>query len=168
MEIFKDIKGYEGLYQVSNMGNVKSLNKRKGRILKPQKDSDGYLQVNLYKQGKLKHHKIHRLVAQAFIDNPNNYEEVNHRDEDKTNNNVTNLEWCTRLYNHNYGTINQRIAESNINHPKTSKQVLCVETGLIYPSTMEVQRQFGFRNVHISSACNGKLKKAYGYTWRYV
>lgn len=157
MEIFKDIKGYEGLYQVSNMGNVKSLgnggSNSKEKILKPQKNYKNYLFVGLWKQGKRKFYLIHRLVAEAFINNPNNYEEVNHRDEDKTNNTIENLEWCTHFYNCNYSQ---------------SKQVLCVETGIVYPSTIEVERQLGFANSHISSACTGRLKTAYGYTWRYI
>ena len=167
-EEFRDIAGYEGLYEVSNLGNVKSLNKRKGRILKPSKEKTDYLRVCLSKQGVEKKYLVHRLVAQAFIDNPNNLTEINHKDEDKQNNRVDNLEWCNRCYNINYGTRNQKVGESNTNHPNESKQVLCLETGKIYPSTMEVQRQLGFAQGHISSACNGKLKQAYGYTWRYV
>lgn len=165
MEIYKEIEGYEGIYQVSNYGNVKSLGNdktRKEKVLKPQKHNYGYLMVSLNKQGKHKLHFVHRLVAEAFIDNPNNYEEVNHKDEDKTNNSVINLEWCTRLYNHNYGTINQRIAESR------SKPVICLETGKIYPSLKEVQRQLGFSQGNISNVCNGKQQTAYGFHWKYV
>ena len=168
-EEYKDIEGYEWLYQVSNYGNVNSLNyyrsgkeKKlkpiKEKILKLTKDKDGYLYVGLYQQGKQKAHKVHRLVAQAFIDNPNNYPQVNHKDEDKTNNHVTNLEWCTRSYNINYGTRNEKI----------SKQVMCIETGLVYPSTMEVERQLGFAQSHISMCCRGKRKTAYGFHWKYV
>lgn len=160
IEIFKEIEGYEN-YQVSNYGSVKSLGNgktRKEKVLKPFNTTKGYLQVELSKQGKRKNYYVHRLVAQAFLQNPNNYEEVNHKDEDKTNNHVTNLEWCDRKYNINYGTLKEKI----------SKQVLCVETGVVYPSTMEVQRQLGFAQTNISKCCNGKLKQAYGYTWRYV
>lgn len=171
MEIFKDIEGYEGLYQISNLGNVKSLNygrTGKEKILKPVKNKYGYLCVGLHKQEKLKTFNIHRLVAKVFIENPNNLPQVNHKDEDKTNNAVENLEFCTREYNLAYGTHNQRSAESRINHPKQSKQVLCVETGKIYPSTRDVARQLGFSQGNISQCCNGKLKQAYGYTWKYV
>lgn len=164
-EIFKEIEGYENLYQISDQGTVKALGNdrtRKDRILKPAKDKKGYLVVGLSKQGKLKTHRVHRLVAQAFIPNPQNLEQVNHKDEDKTNNQLTNLEWCTRLYNNNYGTRNKRIAESR------SKQVLCVETGKIYHSIKEVHRQLGLSRGNISSACNGKLKEAYGYHWRFI
>lgn len=163
MEIFKDIKGYEGLYQVSNLGNVKALgnggsNASKERILKPAKDKKGYLMVWLCKEGKRKMCKVHRLVGMVFLSNPNNLPEINHRDEDKTNNNVTNIEWCDRGYNVNYGTRNQKV----------SKQVLCVETNKIYPSTMEVQRELGFANQNISKCCNGKCKTYKGFHWQYV
>lgn len=165
MEIYKDIVGYEGLYQVSNLGNVKSLgnNKtRKDKILKPAKHSKGYLIVCLSKQGKHKLHKIHRLVAQAFIQNPNNYQQINHKDENPANNQVNNLEWCDCQYNINYGTRNQRVADS------LCKQVLCIETGVVYKSIMEVEKQLGFNNSYISNACNGRCKQAYGYTWKFV
>ena len=171
MEIWKDIEDYENLYQISSLGRVKSLGNdktRKEKILKPAKDKDGYLYVGLSKQGKIKYYKVHRLVAMAFIENPNNYPIINHKDEDKTNNAVENLEFCDAKYNLNYGTRNIRVAESNINNPNRSKKVLCVETGKIYPSTNEVYRQLGFFQQNISSACRGKYKQAYGYTWRYV
>lgn len=96
-EIWKDIKEYEGLYQISNLGNVKSL--KRNKLLKPIKDKDGYLCVTLYKMCKLKEKKVHRLVAQTFILNPENKPQVNHIDGNKQNNVVNNLEWCTRLEN---------------------------------------------------------------------
>ena len=171
IEIFKDVKGYEGLYQISNVGNVKSLGNdktKKEKILKPAKNHKGYLFVGLCKQGKQKNHYIHRLVAQAFIDNPNNLEQINHKNEIKTDNRVENLEWCTPKQNNNYGTHNQRSAANRINHPKRSKQVLCVETGKVYPSAHQVERELGFAKSNIVNVCNGKLKQAYSYTWRYV
>lgn len=162
MEIYKDIEGYEQLYQISNYGNVKSLKYNKEKILKPAKLKNGYLQVTLCKEEKRKQHYIHRLVGEAFIDNPNNYKQVNHKDENPANNNVSNLEWCTNEYNINYGTRNQRVAE------KTSKQVLCLETGVIYPSTQEVERQLGFLQCNISRCCTGKYKQAYGFHWSFL
>lgn len=170
-EIWKDVKGYEGCYQVSNFGNVKSLNYMKTgkeKVLKVRKDKYGYLTVNLSKDGKKKHYTVHRLVATAFLPNPNNLLQVNHIDEDKTNNTVFNLEWCSNEYNHKYGTINKRIAISNTNHPKKSKKVICVETGKIYPSTHQVQRELGFSRGNISSVCAGRYKTAYGFHWRYT
>ena len=138
MEEWRDIKGYEGLYQVSSLGRVKSLkdshDNYREKILKPG-NVRGYLHVNLYKDTKRKTYRIHRLVAEAFISNPNNYEEVNHKDEDKTNNCVSNLEWCTREYNMSYGTINKRISENHklsgrykgSKNPKSHK-VICITT----------------------------------------
>ena len=160
-EEWRDIVGYEN-YQVSNLGRLKSLKYGKERILKPQKDKYKYSIVSLCKQGKVKTYKVHRLVAQAFIDNPNNLPQVNHKDEDKTNNASSNLEFCDAKYNSNYGTRNQRAAE------KTSKQVLCVETGEIYPSTHQIERELGFSQGNISSACTGERKTCGGYRWRYI
>jgi len=129
VEIWKDIPEYEGLYQVSNFGNIKSLKRtimcrcknqykefsleytREEKIIKGRKDKDGYLLVNLCKNGKHKNHRIHRLVAQAFIINPNNYKEINHKNENKQDNNIYNLEWCDSKYNSNYGTRIERIKE---------------------------------------------------------
>ena len=105
-EIWKDIKGYEGIYQVSNFGRIKSSYTK--RILKGGKNKAGYLLVGLYKQGVLSRKSIHRLVAEAFIPNPDNKPEVNHIDENKTNNMVSNLEWMTAKENINHGTRNER------------------------------------------------------------
>ena len=115
-EMWKDIPGYERLYQVSNLGNVRSLNyNRTGEIklLKQSTNKHEYKLVSLCKNGKTKTCKVHRLVAIAFIPNPNNLPIINHKDEDKTNNNVNNLEWCTYEYNVNYGTRNERTGESH-------------------------------------------------------
>lgn len=116
-EEWKDIKGYEGLYQVSNLGRVRSLSRYvkhrtiyilKGKLLKQRTRGKGYLAVTLCKNSKLKHYYVHRLVAEAFIPNPNNLPQVNHKDENKSNNCVDNLEWCDDKYNTNYGTRNER------------------------------------------------------------
>ena len=129
IEEWRDIKGYEKLYQVSNLGRVKSLPKfhrtskfyssigymSKEKILKPLKQSCNYLQVDLCDiNGKRRKKYIHKLVAEAFIPNPNNYEYVNHKDEKKTNNKIDNLEWCSFDYNLNYGTRNTRIKISHL------------------------------------------------------
>lgn len=121
-EIWKDIKNYEGLYQVSNLGNVRSLNRivscniknnnkaiKKGKILKPNKKRNGYLQVCLLNKQKRKYCNIHRLVAETFIPNLNHLSQVNHIDENKDNNCVDNLEWCSPKYNCNFGTRNSKI-----------------------------------------------------------
>ena len=101
MEEWKNIIGYEGLYEVSDIGNVRNV--RRNTLLKLTKTNYGYIQVSLYKNGIKTGLKVHRLVAEAFIPNPDNLPQVNHKDEDRTNNNVTNLEWCTAKYNSNYG-----------------------------------------------------------------
>lgn len=114
-EVWKDIKGYEGLYMVSSFGNVKSLNYRRSGIaknLKLKNTTNGYKAVILAKEGKHKDRMVHRLVAEAFIPNPKNLPQVNHKDEDKHNNRVENLEWCTAKYNSNYGTGKERMAKS--------------------------------------------------------
>ena len=122
-EIWKDIQGYEGIYQVSSHGRVRSLDRivvrpngngdyfAKGKIIYVVLTKHGYNEVHLHKDNKTKIYKVHRLVAQAFIKNPNNLPCVNHIDENKTNNNVNNLEWCTYKYNNNYGTKKNRQGE---------------------------------------------------------
>ena len=117
-EIWKDIEGYEGYYQVSNKGRIKGIRLMyqytEERILKPfsNQKGRGYLKVKLIKNGTGKYAYVHRLVALAFIDNPNHYTEVNHKDENPKNNTVENLEWCTRSYNMSYGTIQDRRREA--------------------------------------------------------
>ena len=106
-EIWKDIVGYEGLYQVSNLGNVKRINFfKKERFVIPCSKGSGYLYVSLSKNNKQKNFYIHRLVATAFIENPDNLPVINHKDENRSNNIVDNLEWCTQKYNCNYGLHN--------------------------------------------------------------
>ena len=164
-EIWKNIEGYEGLYQVSNLGRVKSLRFGKERILKPGNNVQGYLHVILLKNGERKWCSIHRLVAQTFIPNPDNLSDINHKDEVKTNNSVQNLEWCSAKYNCNFGTRNQRISE------KTSKPVLqfTKDGELIreWKSATDVQRNLGYDNSHISKCCNEKRKSANGFIWKY-
>ena len=101
MEEWKNVIGYEGLYEVSNIGNVKNV--RRNTLLKLSKTNDGYIQVSLYKNGIRTGLRVHRLVAEAFLPNPDNLTQVNHKDENKTNNNVDNLQWCDAKYNTNYG-----------------------------------------------------------------
>jgi hypothetical protein len=131
-EIWKDIEGYEGYYSISNYGNVKSLEriikskngvirKRKEMLLKPNIDKDGYYTITLTKNSNPKTFKIHRLVGTAFIDNPNNFPMINHKDENKQNNYFENLEWCDSKYNNNYGTIRERMSKSHIGIGKGKK-----------------------------------------------
>lgn len=176
IENWKAIAGYEGLYEVSNKGRVKSLgnNKtRKEKILKQARNCCGYLFVGLSKDGKVKHTFVHRLVAEAFIPNPNNLETINHKDEVKTNNAASNLEWMSQKDNINYGTRNKRVSEANINHPSLSKQVQMFDkqTGELlatFSSTMEASRVIGIYHSSICACCNGKLKSSGGYVWKYL
>lgn len=132
MEIWKDIDGYEGLYQVSNHGRIKSLERTyysgnghntkkvcKEKILKPRKTRTGYCRVAFKTNGKNKDFYIHRLVAMHFLDNPKQYPDINHKDEIKSNNHIDNIEWCSRKYNCNYGTRNKRLSEINIEYRKS-------------------------------------------------
>ena len=135
MEIWRDIKGYEGIYQISNKGRVKSLHYGKEKILSPSKHS-GYFFVRLFKKGeKPKEFDIHRLVAQAFLPNPDNLPIVNHKDENKLNNNVENLEWCNSEYNLNYGNRNERV---NIARKKHRKKIVCVESNEIFNGSKDI------------------------------
>ena len=169
-EIWKTIEGYPN-YKVSNMGNVKSLNYRntgKEEILKPNK-SRGYLKVRLCKDGKIKPMQLHRLVALAFVQNDSIFNtDVNHKNECKTDNRACNLEWCDATYNNNYGNRKEKVSKANTNHPKISKPVKCIETDIVYPSTREIQRHFGFAHQNITKCCNGKLKSAYKLHWEYA
>ena len=172
VEIWKDIVGYEGLYKVSNKGNVYSVERinsqgRKwgGQTLKLLLDKIGYIRVNLCKDGRIKNVTVHRLVAEMFIPNPNNYPEVNHRDEDKTNNCVENLEWCTREYNVNYGTAKKRMANTNSIPVKGVNK----ETGEeIYLKSMAEGILYGFNPKRISDVCLGKQHIHNGYSFQKI
>ena len=172
-EVWKDVKGYEGLYEVSTMGRVKSL--RSGKILKPAKNKNGYLRVDLYKDGKQKHFLVHRLVAEAFLGNPDNKPCVNHLSEVKTSNHYSNLEFCTQKENLNWGTRTERaakaISKALTNRKDQSKPVVGIDpdTGKVvveFPSTREAGRN-GYDQGHVSKCCNGKKKTSYGFIWRY-
>jgi 16S rRNA A1518/A1519 N6-dimethyltransferase RsmA/KsgA/DIM1 with predicted DNA glycosylase/AP lyase activity len=162
----KDIKGFEGLYSVTSCGKVYSHISE--RFLIPQKKKSGYFVVNLCRDGKIYQISLHRIVAEAYIPNPNNYEQVNHINEIKSDNYIRNLEWCDAKYNANFGTRNKRISEKQTNNTKMSRKVLCVETGETFPSTHEVERKLGIYHSEISKCCNGKRKTAGGYTFEYV
>ena len=169
-EIWKDIKDYEGLYQVSNWGRVKSLNYRhtgKEMVLQLNKTKYGYLLVCLYKDGKCKYFSVHRLVAEAFIPNPLNLPCVNHINENKQDNLVTNLEYCTTAYNNSFGTRLERVAKKNykpiLQYTKTGEFIR------EWASIIEVKRKLGLGNSNgnISNCCLKKLKSAYGYVWKF-
>ncbi len=130
MEIWKDIGGYEGLYQVSNYGNVRSI-KKDPYVLKGDYQSNGYRRVYLWKDGGKENLLVHRLVALSFLPNPNGYTDINHIDEDKANNRLENLQWCTHRYNMNYGNVRKKISEANKGRTLTDAQrKLCALSAL--------------------------------------
>lgn len=176
---------YEGLYKVSNLGKILSLNyKRTGKpdLMNPGTDKDGYLVVQLWKNGEYKNCLVHRLVAETFLPNPDNLPEVNHIDENKTNNFVflnedgsinkekSNLEWKTHRDNCNHGTRNERMRET-LTNGKLSKPVIQLSlTGDFireWPSTKEIERQLGFDFSTVAKCCRGERKTAYGFIWMY-
>lgn len=183
---WRDIEGYEGLYQVSSLGEVRSMDRIvkskgdlmqriRGRIIKPTIQRKGRCSIALHKDGQLKNYMVHRLVAKAFIpnDDPENKTQVNHKDENQSNNRVDNLEWCDAKYNINYGTGRARMAEKLING-KNSRPVLQYtldgEFVREWPSTMEIERQLGIFNTQISACCLKRygFKSAGGYMWQYA
>jgi len=176
-EIWKPINQYEGLYEVSNLGNVRSLDKiaftkagwkraYKGRMIKPKKHNGGYSTIILHRDGKTQTRTIHRLVAEAFLPNPNNYPEVNHIDENKTNNAVSNLEWCTRIQNQHHGTaiersnLKQRIPFYQIDH----------EGHIVkrWDGFKVLQRDGQFQRCEVSKCCRGLRDTYKGYRWEYA
>ena len=164
-EYWKDKKDYEGHYQVSNFGKVKSIKFGKEKILKLNKDKDGYLQVTLCKNNIKKVYKVHRLVAEAFIDNPDNLPCVNHKDENKLNNNVNNLEWCDRLYNVRYGTGIERRSK------KRSKTVLQYDlNGNLIKEWISVNDagRNGYSQGNVAACCRGERKTHKGFRWSYI
>lgn len=184
VEIWKDIKDYEGLYQISDRGNVKSLNYNKTgkeKLLKKGKDDDGYLYVVLYFHGERKHHKIHRLMCKCFLENIENKEQVNHKNGIKSDNAIENLEWCTHTENQRHAwNTGLKKALTGEKHPLYNKH------GIDHTSSKEIDR-YTKDNVYIdtfinakiasqilninysciSMCCNGKRNTAGGFIWKY-
>lgn len=162
-EIWRKIKNYQN-YEISNLGRARSLNCGRERILKTRKHPSGYELINI----KGKTYKIHKLVAEAFIPNPYDYKEINHKDEDKLNNRVDNLEWCNRKYNCNYGSLPKKVAE------RFSKPVFLIDIKselkpmMFFESAMQAERLFGIDHSSIIKCCRGKVKTAGGYEWHYL
>ena len=162
-EIWKDIPEYEGKYQASNLGRIKSLNYNgtgKEKLLSIQKTGN-YNHIILNKNGKKKNYSIQKLIALTFIPNPNNYKEINHKDENTRNNHVDNLEWCTHTYNINYGTRKAKVKEKlsiKINQYDLKNNFIktwdCMNDAIRY-----------YKNIHIHDVCKGKRKTASGYKW---
>ena len=154
----KDIKGYEGLYAITSCGKVWSY--RSSKFLKPEQTINGYLRVSLAKKQKYRHCLIHRLVAQAYLENPNGLPQVNHKDENKTNNCLSNLEWISTAANINYGTRNEKI----------SKTIYCIELNKTFKSLNAASRELKIPSPCICNVLKhrGYRKTAGGYHWRYV
>ena len=168
-EIWKDIPNYEGIYKISNLGRLKSFRAYnsftkgyyyKEKIIKGKIDNNGYVMVCLVKNGQYKYCRIHRLVAEAFIDNPNNYPIINHKDENKQNNIVSNLEWCTYLYNNTYGNKNKKISKAIIQYD--------LEDNFIkeYPSINEAGRQNNIPHTSILYALKHTEGITHNYKWK--
>ena len=172
-EIWKDVEGYEGRYQISNLGRVKSFaqDTKNGKIKIGNLNFDGYLCILLYdRMGNKKWYPVHRLVAGAFIPNPEGFKQVNHKDEIKTNNCVENLEWCTSYYNIHYGTRNARTAQANRCCPTTSKQVYSIDeygNKEYFDSICEAERQTGNNHALIVRNLKGRSKTCGKRQWFY-
>lgn len=184
-EVWKDVYGYIGIYMVSNTGKIKALPKvspiynggyciHDEIILKGNPIGKGYLQVKLHKNGKGECKLIHKIVAEHFIDNPNNLPFVNHKDENKQNNCSNNLEWCTQKYNTNYGTANARRVASRdyfVLAQKLSKPICMYskqgEFIKRFCSAIGASRETGINKGNLTECANGKRKSAGGYIWKY-
>jgi len=177
--MWKDIKGFEN-YEVSDIGQVR--NKTTGCILKGQDNGRGYLEVGLHSNKKRKHKYIHRLVAEAFIPNPNHKPEVNHMDEDKTNNHVSNLEWVTHRENNNYGTKNERMKNSpgwrknrtellqRLRESNSIPIIVIYEDNTYeeYPSASVAARELGLWRQNIVDVLKGRAKTTGGLRFEYA
>lgn len=160
-EIWKPVVGYEGMYEVSNLGRVKSLNyKNTGKevVLKAysNKSGKGYYKIHLCKNGVVDWPYVHILVAQAFIPNPDNLPEVNHKDENPANNCVENLEWCTHKYNSGYS-----------NEKEICQYSLDGVLIRVWPSMQKIEQELGYKYQNISACCRGLQKTAFGFIWKY-
>lgn len=175
-EIWKDIKGYEGLYQVSNFGEIRSCSRARGnggyyksKTIVGFINSNGYRLVLFNVNGKRKRFQVHRLVAEAFIPNPNNYNCVNHKDENKLNNSVGNLEWCSHKYNANYGTRNKKIS---INSGKAvlMRNITTGEVIRMFYNISEAERCTGIAHQSIAKCCLSRkhYNSAGGFKWEYA
>lgn len=182
---WKPVKGYEGLYEVSDEGQVRSLDRKrranirnvtttwiKGKVLKPNLKHNGYYTVDLCRDGKITTTTVHRIVADAFIPNPEGKHFVNHIDSDRTNNTVSNLEWVTSSENRIHG-----IKSGNVTFSQT-RSVTCVETAMTFEKAADAARwvaqnypervngKISIAANNIRGACRGRTPRAYGFTWK--
>lgn len=165
-EVWKPIIGYEGLYEVSNLGRIVSLdyNRTKERKLLKDGDSNGYRKVILYKKGKTKNMKCHKLVAVAFISNPNNYQIINHLDSDRTNNCVSNLEWCTTKQNVEHCWANKKHSGIGKTHFR-SKQLIDNSTGKIYDTINEAAIYLEISTTYLAGMVKGRISNNTSFTY---
>ena len=193
METWRDVVGYEGLYEVSDLGNVRSRTRvvhvkrgadeydlvQTGKALKPQPLRHGYVGVWLYGRAAVKgrngkNYSVHRLVAEAFCPNPNNYPEVNHLNEDKSDNRACNLEWCTHKQNSVYGTRPKRIGEAHRNDPNKRRRAIAQYTKdgslvRVFPSIAELRRcGYNGGNAWYCASGNKSYTSSQGYIWKFV
>ena len=185
IEIWKWIPGWEGYYMASTHGRIKSVDRyvngkngskilKKGRIIKQSTDKAGYKYVCLKRDGKNYYYRVHRLVGMTFIPNPNNYPQINHKDENPANNHVSNLEFCTAKYNCNYGTHNEKISKANKDKGKVKGKAILMftEEGEFirrFDRISDALRYLGKteNSSSISKCARGRITNAYGYIWKY-
>ena len=187
MEIWKPIPSYEGFYEASDLGRIRSVAhvtkhprngsmplNRMGKIRKPRYDKNGYAVINLSKDGKIKTHKVHRLIAQTFVPNPHNYDQIDHINCKVYDNRVENLRWCTTQMNTKYREEHYEVGE------RARNKVLCKETGERFNSSYDAafwvinnnhsikSTNYKNRAKSIRLCCSGKYKYSYGFHWTYI
>lgn len=162
----KPVIGYEGLYEVTDTGLVYSVRSKK--YLSQKKRSDGYMEVNLWRNNFGQSFLVHRLVAEAFIPMVSGLEQINHKDENKSNNNAENLEWCNAKYNSNYGTNRKRGVYTRRSRQSNCRKVKCVETSNVYESIQLATSMTGVHNTNISRVLKGERNTAGGFHWEYA
>lgn len=179
MELWKDIPSYEGLYQASDKGRIKSLNHirkngtnkyiQKGKILKFNKNHSGYYQVRLTKNGIAKTHRVNRLIALTFLENPLNKKTVNHKNGNKLDNRVDNLEWATQKEQaiHRHKILNVPYSDCKCCH-EANKRKIIRDDNKIYNSLKEARKDLNNKNAHITEVCQGKLNKTCGHSFKYL
>ena len=179
MELWKDIPNYEGFYQASDLGRIRSLDHvrkngtneyiQKGKILKFNKNNSGYYQVRLSKNGVAKTYRVNRLIALTFIENPLNKETVNHINGNKLDNRVENLEWATEREQaiHRHKVLKVPYSDCKKCHEANKKKIIRSD-GKIYNSLLEAKQDLKNKNAHITEVCQGKLKNTCGYSFKYL
>ena len=183
-EIWKDIPGYEGYYQVSTKGTIRSVDRNimqmfrgnvvcrimKGKMIKSRLSTGGYMMTTLSMNGRHKHYGIHRLVALAFLDNPKKYRAVNHKDENKLNNNVDNLEWCTHSYNNSFGqgAVQRKKTMREHTGRKVGQYSLDGKLIQVFDSIGLAGQYMRCNKTSIFKVCKGENKTCCGYDWRYI